>query len=113
MRSTVSSPRAPPMIFSNWTIEACSPFIFQLATTSGRRFVMSAQLGALFISCACDKQPLADRLRAEKRRFSHLCCQLRQHWPVLIVRRRADRLISKLDACSEVFAKPPKIGLAA
>src|SRR5260370_41342368 len=72
-------------------------------------------MARFFIFCACDKQPLADRLRSEKRRLTGQSHRLRQHCPVLIVRRRVVPIgsISKLAACYGGFAKPLKIGLAA
>src|SRR6516165_7301613 len=69
-RSTAASERAPAMIFSNSAIEVFSPFIFQFAATNGRCAILISNQPLKIDAKACDKQPLADRLRAEKRRFT-------------------------------------------
>src|SRR5207248_10427774 len=64
---------------------------------------------------ACDKQPLADRLHAEKRRFTGQgpSVAAARTDPYSAPPRDPDRRISTLAACYEVFAKPPKTGWAA
>ena len=66
------------------------PFIFQLPASSGRRAIVACldpveRAGRN----ACDKEALADALRAEKRRFTQESRRLRGRAPVLMMRRSA------------------------
>jgi hypothetical protein len=61
-----------------------SPFIFQLPATSGRSAIVFPKS---FAKKVCDNEPLADRLHAEKGRFTSKTRWLRRDVTLLIVRR--------------------------
>ena len=73
------------MIFCNSAAALFRPCIFQLPATSGRRAIIC--VSTCLAVKACDKQPLADALRAEKGRFTRKSRRLRGRAPVLMMRR--------------------------